>query len=241
MANNINTDSVPSKLLGFRAINLLIKVGCSFLLFIRFVLVYAGSFFDLCTSAPMKGKVRSNVPNINLNHIETEAQNVELEAFRTSPRKKHLWNNAEVDALMSGVNEFGEKSWKKILSKHRNVFMKERRIVDLVNKYKLIKRESSYHHTENRDWILLDEQGKPVENWAGEILIVNQRFPYDAAKKFAKRRIASGGRKFNITVREAQNIENVHTYAVEADLPRKIEMKKLAERRGKRKCETSEA
>ncbi|ELA41974.1 uncharacterized protein VICG_00991 [Vittaforma corneae ATCC 50505] len=178
----------------------------------------------------MKGKVESNVPKINLNHTKPKIQDVELKHFRTAPREKHPWSNAETDALMSGVGEFGKKSWKKILNKYGNVFIKERRIVDLVNKYKLIKKETSYHHTEGRDWVLLDEQGKPVESWAGEISTVNQRFPYDAAKKFAKRRIVSGGRKFNITVREAQNIENAHTYAVEADSPGKMRMKKLVEK-----------
>lgn len=178
----------------------------------------------------MKEKIKNIVPKIKLSPIEQESFPKEFEYFRENVSQKSSWRAAEVKALRKGVEKYG-KSWKRILQKYEDVFDETRKVADLAAKYNLICKNSSYYKTSSKDWVQVDEEGNCCENWAGYIPTITHKFPYDAAKKFAKKKIANGYKKFNITVREASDISNIHTYSVEAQDYGKIIIKKLIEKR----------
>lgn len=170
-----------------------------------------------------------NFPKIKLTRTHAADRRKEAEICLLRARSKPVvrWSPEETSALCRGVDKYGAGKWKKILEKYSTKFHSSRRIVDLVTKYKLLNRESSYYKAPKRDWIVINGQDEPEVDGLGEIIVISQKFPYDAAKKFAKRRVVSGERRFVIRVREAENINNVHAYSVEVRGD-KIEMKKLA-------------
>lgn len=179
----------------------------------------------------MGEKTKNKLPRINLSHETEDSSNIELEDFRKNFKRKRSWSPEEVNALQAGVEEFGMK-WKRILKRHRKIFFHDRRIVDLATKYRLLNKQSSYYNASARDWIQLDDNEEPLKDWDGEILAITQRFPYDAALLFAKRRVWSGERKFSLVIREAQDIQNVHRYTIDVDVnTRKISMKKQTRKR----------
>lgn len=170
-----------------------------------------------------------NFPKIKLTktHATKKPKDRELCLLRTQSKPVVRWSPEEIDALCKGVDKYGAGKWKKILEKYATKFHSSRRIVDLVTKYKLLNRESSYYKAPKRDWIVVNEQDEPEVDGLGEIVVVSQKFPYDAAKKFARRRVVGGEKKFVIRIREAENINNVHAYNVEAR-DNRLQMKKLA-------------
>lgn len=169
-----------------------------------------------------------NFPKIKLTRTHTsEQKNSEPCLLRAKNKPLVRWSTEEIDALCRGVDEYGTGKWKLILEKYSGKFHSSRRVVDLVAKYKLLNRESSYYKTSMRNWIVVSERDEPEVDGMGEIVVVSQKFPYDAARKFARQKAASGEKSFVVRVREAENISNVHAYMVETRGDR-IEMKKLA-------------
>lgn len=180
--------------------------------------------------APMsRNEERKNgVPKIKLSNTnEIKEVNGELEAFRKQNKRDLKWTDEEVEALVKGVHKYGIGNWRMILLKYNDVFKGKRRIVDLATKYRLIKKDTSFYRTPKKDWIVIDDDGEPEIDSLGEIVVSKQKFPYDAAKKFAKKRIASGLRNFTIKIREAQDINNVHIYSVETSPVGTIKIKKM--------------
>lgn len=171
---------------------------------------------------------KKSVPKINLsNTSEIKEINGKLETFRKHNKKDLKWTEEEVDALEKGVQKYGSGNWKMIISKYDDIFKGKRRIVDLATKYRLIMKETSFYKTEKKDWIVIDDSGEPETDSLGEIVVSKQKFPYDAAKKFSKKRIASGMKNFTIKIREAQDMNNVHIYSVETTPMGAVKIKKM--------------
>lgn len=171
---------------------------------------------------------KKKVPKIKLSNSNgIKEMNGQLETFRKQNKKDLKWSDEEVDALMKGVQKYGNGNWRMILLKYGDVFKGKRRIVDLATKYRLIMKETSFYRTEKKDWIVIGDNGEPEVDSLGEIIVSKQKFPYDAAKKFSKKRVASGLKNFTIKVREAQDINNVHIYSVETTPTGTVKIKKM--------------
>lgn len=56
--------------------------------------------------------------------------------LRNRNRPKIEWTGEEIDALLRGVERHGQGNWSTILAEESDVFHTERRVIDLVNKYK---------------------------------------------------------------------------------------------------------
>lgn len=177
---------------------------------------------------PMKEKGEDVLPKIKIGKagINTLPPVNKLESFRKHEKEYEKWSPEEVLALKRGFEKHGAK-WTTILSQYDNVFQGRRRVVDLANKMRLLNKNTSFYKTEPKDWLVLTSAGEPEIDQLGEIITVRERFPHDAAKKLARRRILSGIKKFIIRIREAQNIENVHTYSVEVNEFGNATLKKL--------------
>lgn len=148
--------------------------------------------------------------------------------YRQESKPDLEWTQEEVNALNLGVTEFGTRSWKKILRKYRDVFKNRRRVVDLVHKYRLIKKQTSYYTTEKRSWIEVNEKNTPVTDAMGEMIMITTKFPYDAAKMIAKKKIRNGETSFIVRLREGVDLEKVHVYSGNKEPGQKLCLKKLA-------------
>lgn len=149
------------------------------------------------------------------NNKKEGASNDDYKDFRGPIRDKVNWTDKELEALIEGLEKHrGQKRWTEILNENADIFHPERRIVDLVDKYRQYSKSSSFYLTEKKDWIEMDEDGEPRTDSMGEIVCFNEKFPYDAALKFAKRE--KNDRKENsiITIRELENELNTHSYNV---------------------------
>lgn len=173
-----------------------------------------------------------NLPNIALKEVEVADKEKILEPLRKNIKEKSNWTDDEVATLNHAVEKHGF-AWKKILRKYKNRFEEGRRVVDLKTKYDQIHKKSSYYKTNKKDWIMINEHEDPEVDALGEIIVISQRFPYDAAKKFAKKIYLNGERQFKIRVREAENINNVHVYEfVDYDrFSNRFKLKKLVYRK----------
>lgn len=178
----------------------------------------------------MPRKSYETFPKIKLSKpIESQDLSAkDLKKYRKDNKEEIPWTNQEVDALLAGVERYGNKKWKRIIAKYHNVFKDRRRIVDLVSKYRLINQDSSYYRTAKRDWIVVDEKNNPVTDMLGEIITISTRFPYDAAKRIAKKKVRSGERSFVIRLREGDDLYNVHAYSVNKEENKPLYIKKLA-------------
>lgn len=176
----------------------------------------------------VKRQSAKTIPKIQLSRSNPKSlvSVANAKPLRSENKKAVRWTESETEALERGIAKYGAKNWKRILRKYSEKFHRSRRVVDLVNKYNLLHKSSSYYKTEKKDWIMVDSEGEPVVDGLGEIIVISQKFPYDAAKKFAKRRISSGEIEFLIQIREAENIENQHAYNVKLEAD-KINMKKI--------------
>lgn len=156
------------------------------------------------------------IPKIQLSRTiqKNSDETPEMKPMRSECKDAVKWSDAEIQALEEGVSKYGHKSWKKIIRNNRNVFDDSRRVIDLVNKYNQMHKSSSYYTTNKKDWIMVDSECNPIIDGLGEIIVISEKFPYDAAKKFAKKKIASGESEFIVNIREAENIENQHFYKV---------------------------
>lgn len=177
----------------------------------------------------MREKQQKDLPKINLTKptFKPVEPAVNMEVLRKHHKDEEKWTEEETQALLRGIEKYGIRNWSMILERYDNVFQGKRRVVDLVSKFKLLNKESSFYKTAARDWIVLDEVGEPEIDELGEIIIVHQKFPYDAAKNFAKKKVASGMKKFVIRIRETQNIDNLHVYSVDVDTHNKMKLIKL--------------
>lgn len=139
-----------------------------------------------------------------------------------------MWSKEETEALLAGVKKYGTKRWKRILAKYDDVFQGRRRVVDLVSKHKLINLDSSYYRTNVRDWIMVDKKNNPETDAMGEIISMSAKFPYNAAKSIAKKKIRSGETSFVLRIREGDDLENVHAYLGNKKPNGTLNLKKLA-------------
>lgn len=177
----------------------------------------------------MEEKTKSNkLPNISLRESEIKKHAEEdLPAYRQECREPIPWSTNEMEALIDSVNKEGQL-WSKILEKYKGNFDPSRRIVDLKIKYNLITKKSSYYKTSKKDWITVDENENPILDSLGEIIVISEKFPYDAAKKFGRKRFLNGENNFIMKIREAEDIENVHHYRFEGNDQGRFKLYKLA-------------
>lgn len=174
-----------------------------------------------------------DLPKISLSEIDEEAEdNKTLEPFRKECKDTEFWAKDEVECLIRGVEKYGH-SWRRILRKYSGTFQEGRRIIDLKTKYDQLNKSTSYYKTNKKNWIMMNENEDPTLDALGEIIVVTQRFPYDAARKFAMKKYSSGERSFIVRVREAENLSNIHIYEYVEYLPfsSRIKLRKLTYRR----------
>lgn len=178
----------------------------------------------------MSRKQIENLPNVKLSKpFETKDLTLKnLKKYRKESKEELPWTQEETDALLAGVEKYGHKKWKRIIAKYNNIFRNRRRVVDLVSKYRLLKQQSSYYRTNKRDWIMVDEGNNPLPDALGQIISISTRFPYDAAKRMAKKKIRSGETSFVIRVREGNDLNNIHFYSVNKEENGSVAIKKLS-------------
>ena len=180
-------------------------------------------------------KQRKTFPNIKLSKTE-ELKDLSLNnsmEYRKESKPKLPWSIQEIAALNAGVEKYGLKKWKRILSKFNTVFNGRRRVVDLASKYRLLNAKSSYYNTIKRDWIMVNENNNPEEDAMGEVISIFTKFPYDAAKRMAKKKVRNGELSFIIRIREGTDLNNVHAYSGSKIGNGKLTLKKLALNRTK--------
>ncbi|EED43832.1 HRD ubiquitin ligase complex, ER membrane component [Enterocytozoon bieneusi H348] len=148
--------------------------------------------------------------------------------FRKSNKCSKRWTINEIEALEKGVKKYG-KLWKTILKKNRNEFDKTRRPIDLKLKYNLEHKKSSYYKTNIKKWLLITTQINNI--YLDKMPIIKEKFPYDAAKKFAKEL------NYNVnydtiifTIAEQGFLQNKHSYVASwftIDNKKKMVLKKI--------------
>lgn len=122
------------------------------------------------------------------------AETTKLGKFRNvrgNSRRKVQWTEIEVEMLMKGVQKFGTSNWGQVLYYGKDVFDENRRTVDLVHKYRQHIKKSSYYLTPVKLWVQVDQEGMTIKDSLGEISVIREKFPYDAARKIAKSIIKS--------------------------------------------------
>lgn len=164
------------------------------------------------------------IPNIRLRNSDSHMDN--FTDMRKRERKRLSWTRQELDALMDGVKSCGEGKWTTILKKYADRFHQERRVIDLVHKYRQLKKESSFYRTPKKNWVEIDEDNNDKTDAMGDVICYSEKFPYDAAMKFAKRNGFQGYRTYIVRIREFEDTTNIHTYSVSVDSER-IKLKKL--------------
>lgn len=133
----------------------------------------------------------------------------------TSSRPIQKWTSEEVDALKKGIEKFGKGNWIKINNYY--TCLRNRTPTSLKDKYRLIRKNTSYYLINSRKWyellpndaIRLDVQGTPV--------YYRTRFPYDAATMFCTYRRKEENTTFNICIIDTEKYEQgtiKHFYAV---------------------------
>ncbi|KAI5169216.1 hypothetical protein PAEPH01_0538 [Pancytospora epiphaga] len=125
--------------------------------------------------------------------------------LRKEIRSKIRWSDAEMEALLSGVEDFGEGNWATILYDREGIFHRERRVVDLVHKYRQYLKASSFYTTTKMTWLYVDNNGEIItDRYKGSISYV-EKFPYTAASRIAK--------KLGLKEGELKEINVVSTHA----------------------------
>lgn len=170
---------------------------------------------------------KAKLPDIRL-HSSTSAVRKpgEYTNLRSENRDKVQWSAEECAALQSGVERCGEGAWTEIMHEYRDVFHPDRRVIDLVNKYKQHIKRSSFYVTQKKHWVEVGEDGEPRPNCMGEVVTYSEKFPYEAAAKVAKRLEFNGYQTTQVTIREAEDISNVHFYKISVNAD-KIKIKKV--------------
>ncbi|KAL6121763.1 hypothetical protein NUSPORA_01268 [Nucleospora cyclopteri] len=172
----------------------------------------------------IKGEGRNKISKqeknkqMSIRHEEEESNEecdeTEYQFYRMKPRRSIDWTIHEIEALNEGYQKYGN-SWSKTLKKFSDVFNDQRRIVDLKLKHDSINRNSSYYKTNIREWVVIDEMGVKKDA-LGEELVIKERFPFDAAKKFAKSNTNMSCYLYILTIAEKGRMEgHKHSYEVE--------------------------
>ncbi|KAI4291212.1 hypothetical protein PAPHI01_0486 [Pancytospora philotis] len=156
-----------------------------------------------------KPKKPANVPARGLKNRPANFVNL-----RAKSRKSLAWTKDEVNALVRGINSGGVGNWMKIIEDNRGVFHAERRVIDLVNKYRLITKTTSFHKTPKRHWVYLDENHEPAKSSGGDLLIFHDKFPFVVATKAAKLLDFHGENTRDIEIQELDNHSNAHRYRI---------------------------
>lgn len=147
--------------------------------------------------------------------------------LRNESRTRVRWESNELKKLIEGVEKFGLSSWRKILDYGAGVFNKKRRPIDLVDKYRQYTKSTSFYTTAKRNWIELDEHGNAKQEISGEVVLFREKFPYDAALRFAKRVVQSVTGKYLLRIQDAENAGSVHIYEVRTMEGGRIKLRKI--------------
>ncbi|OQS55418.1 hypothetical protein EHP00_659 [Ecytonucleospora hepatopenaei] len=131
---------------------------------------------------------------------------------RVRSRPKCPWTEEEIDALEKAVEETGQ-DWYKIWEEYKSNFQSCRRKRDLILKWNLINKKSTFYNTPKKEWILLDRNNQPKTDQLGMVFSVFEKFPYDAAKKHAKRIVTAISNNVIFTIANINNLHETHTYS----------------------------
>lgn len=153
-------------------------------------------------------------------------ENEDSHLLRKTPRVKEKWTAEEEKALIEGFEKYGAQ-WTKLLVVYKNSFNSCRRVIDLKIKHNLINKKSSYYQTSKRNWMMVDEFDNPILDSLGEIIVISDKFPYNAAMRFATKRARCGEYSFIIRIRESESIWNRHSYEFNKINPGKKSLRKL--------------
>lgn len=183
-------------------------------------------------TAEMKN-IKQQISN-NKKKEEVETLNVvsklgnQWKYFRKNNKCNKKWTTHEIEALEKGVKKYG-KLWKTILKKNKTEFDKTRRPIDLKLKYNLEHKKSSYYKTNVKKWLLITIQTNNIH--LDKMPIIKEKFPYDAAKKFAKELNYNVNHNTIIfTIAEQGFLQNKHTYIASwfiIDNKKKMLLKKI--------------
>lgn len=158
---------------------------------------------------------KTRIPTIKL-HIGAPEMKActDYARLRRDTRSKISWSSEELSALVAGVECHGLGNWTEILTENSNVFKHGRRPVDLLDKYRQYSKTTSFYRTPKKNWVEVDESGMPKTDSLGEIISYAEKFPYDAASKFAKKLKFQEHPANRLVIRDAEDISNVHMYSV---------------------------
>jgi hypothetical protein len=109
-----------------------------------------------------------------------------LASYTVKKRTPVNWTEEEVKSLLKGVREYGEGKWSVILQKVPG-FNKSRRPSDLKDKFRLIKKDTSYYKHPATDFVHVDENCDIILDSLGEHRVYSEKFPYNAAERIARR------------------------------------------------------
>lgn len=152
----------------------------------------------------------------------------ELETLRKHIRPTVQWKKEEVQALLKGVNEYGESHWIKILNKYKDVFNPSRRVIDIVDKYNQIKKRTSYYTAQKKNWVEISRTFVDKTDEMGQCIIFTAKFPFYAANNIIKRQKKSQlCLEGEILIRNYDDEDDIHMYKYNR-VNGKLKLKKLA-------------
>lgn len=151
----------------------------------------------------------------------------------TGKRRRSIpWSLREEESLYKGLKLYGVGEWAKIKEEFKDVFVC-RTGVDIKDKYRTFVNKTSYGRKERKRFCLLDGSGREVYGEDGQMVILHEKFPCDAAYKG----IRILGLKEGEYVRLAdisKRGEEVHLYGVRECTEKSIRIRKiLTENEGK--------
>ncbi|EPR79814.1 Myb-like DNA-binding domain containing protein [Spraguea lophii 42_110] len=160
-----------------------------------------------------KGELRVlNNEKQDITNKKTNTKLIEsIHLKKKSPRKKPVyWTEEEISYLIKGVDELGYGKWKQMLEIYGKHFAETRRPLDLKDKYRLMNKVSSYHTVKTKRYVetSISNLGEPVSN----PIIINEKYPYDAAVRIAKKIRIGKTKEVRICVMDMDEKKKVHIY-----------------------------
>ncbi|KAI5169120.1 hypothetical protein PAEPH01_0455 [Pancytospora epiphaga] len=173
---------------------------------------------NVVTESPQSFVQKENVSKPKRRHVrqpkpKTLSKREGSDTMRNDSRQKVSWSPEELKVLLDGVKLYGEGNWARILYDNLDSFHTERRVIDLVNKYKQYYKLSSFYTSIKREWTCIGEDGEPrLKDQLNQPMFFFEKFPYTVATKVAKRLRLKNGQITRIIVKLMKNARAVHHY-----------------------------
>ncbi|EJW03816.2 hypothetical protein EDEG_01908, partial [Edhazardia aedis USNM 41457] len=149
--------------------------------------------------------------------LKNELRHIRTVVYKRDRRPVVKWTDEEVEWLLDGVEK--KYSWAKIQKEYP---FTRRTPVDLKDKYRLIKKRTSYYTNNKKEYVLLGENNEIVLDATGYVRTYKTRFPIEAAHRMALDLDIRDGEIIKVAARDKMNIVYFYKVCLDQDYNIKI-------------------